>query len=177
MGLIKTSAGLPDNAVEFCTRTISGFEKKANHNKNESLVCFIAVISCTLAAPIFVTLGDTIFLGKIVPSVLSLGAAAATAWLQLRKPQQLWALYRSCQRELEDHRAKHHFTIEPYNDDDRDKVLATKVAEIAMTAHHGWLPLIPNPEHLSSLGEPGGKLAMRQGNSHAKQLSGGGHSS
>jgi hypothetical protein len=78
---------------------------------------------------------------------LSLAAAAATAWLQLRKPQQLWALYRSCQRELEDHRAKHHFAIEPYNEGDHDRVLAAKAAEVAMTAHHGWLPLIPNPEH------------------------------
>jgi SMODS and SLOG-associating 2TM effector domain 1 len=168
MAKAKTSADLPDSAVEFCTRTIRGFEKKADHNKKESLACFIAVISCTLATPIFVTLGSTIFIGKIVPSILSLGAAAATAWLQLRKPQQLWALYRSCQRELEDHRAKHHFAIEPYNEDECDRILATKVAEVAMTAHHGWVLLIPSPEHLSSSGEHGEKLIIRQGGLRAK---------
>jgi len=82
-----TGNGLPESVEEFCTTTLCGFEAKANHNKRESLGMFILVIVCTLVAPLFVTLGDGLWLGKVVPSVLSLLAAGATSWLQLRKPQ------------------------------------------------------------------------------------------
>ena len=145
---MASSDGLPESIEEFCTRTIRGFEEKADHNKNESLWTFILVIACTLVAPLFVTLGEGLWFGKVIPSFLSLLAGGGTTWLQLRKPQQLWALYRSCQRELEDERTKHFYKLGRYVNEDRDKLLAEKVAEVAMAAHHAWLPMVPNPEHL-----------------------------
>jgi hypothetical protein len=138
-----------ETAQEFCARTISGLTKKADHNKNEALYFFLTVIVATLATPLFVTLGDGLLMGKIVPSILSLLAAASTAWLQLRKPQQLWAIYRTAQRELEDQQTRHRFKLTPYDVlVDADKELAGHVAKIALQAHHKWLPMIPNPENL-----------------------------
>src|SRR4051794_39905675 len=89
------------NAAAFAESIRASFERKATHNKTEALLCFSTVIGCSLLAPMFVTLGEGLVWGKIIPSALSLLAAGMTTWLQLRKPQQLWALYRTCQRRLE----------------------------------------------------------------------------
>jgi hypothetical protein len=141
-----TSSSEAANA--FCRSTIEGFRKKADHNKNEALYSFMIVISTTLCAPLFITLASGFFWGKVVPSILSLLAAGATAWLQLRKPQQLWSLYRGAQRELEDQETKYIFGLDQYDSSDRDKLLAERVATIALNVHYQWLPLVPNPEQL-----------------------------
>lgn len=138
-----------ETVQEFCADTIHGLATKADHNKREALYSFVTVIVATLATPLFVTLGEGLFWGKIVPSSLSLLAAASTAWLQLRKPQQLWAIYRTAQRELEDQQTRHRFQLGPYDEAvDADKELAKRVAEIALRVHHQWLPMIPNPDNL-----------------------------
>lgn len=137
------------NAYKYGIDIKDGLEKKANHNKNEALWCFRIVMGATLLAPLFVTLGTDIIMGKIVPSVLSIGAAFSTAWLQLRKPQQLWALYRTAQRELEVHLTKFEYKIDEYKNkrnSDPNKILVKHVADIALDVHYKWLPIVPNPE-------------------------------
>ncbi|WP_116896499.1 DUF4231 domain-containing protein, partial [Pseudomonas syringae] len=107
----------------------------------------------SLLAPIFVSLGGEDFIfSKVVPSVLSVVVAFGTAWLQLRKPQHLWALYRGCQRKLEDNFAKYKFKFDEYNipENDAGKILAQRCAEIAMEAHNEWLPIMPKGENISS---------------------------
>ncbi|WP_050577852.1 SLATT domain-containing protein [Sinorhizobium meliloti] len=94
-----------ETALEYYASVRRGMREKANHNKLEAQGCFAAVIGCTLIAPLFVTLGEGPFLAKVVPSVLSVTAAGITSWLQLRKPQKLWVIYRRAQRELEEHKA------------------------------------------------------------------------
>jgi hypothetical protein len=142
----------PEDALSFCERSREGLRKKADHNKSEALGCFIVVISCTLAAPLFITLGSGFWLGKVLPSILSLAAAGATAWLQQRKPQQLWALYRGAQRELEDHETKRKYLIGEYEAaKDPDKLLAEKVAAIVLNVHYQWLPIVPSPDNLKTL--------------------------
>ena len=133
---------------QFAEETMQGFKKKADHNKAESLACFIAVVSCSLASPLFVTLGEGIIWGKIVPSVMSLTAAASTAWLQLRKPQSLWTLYRDCQRRIEDHLYKYRYRLAEYATEEAEssRHLADAIRKIAWDAHQRWLPLVPTPE-------------------------------
>jgi len=153
-------------AADFAEKTRAGFAKKADHNKRESLICFGATVFCTLVAPLFVTLGDGILWGKVVPSALSLLATASTAWLQLRKPQQLWALYRDCQRRIEDHQTRYRYRIGEYKDDEeRDRTLADNVRQIAWSAHERWVPLVPSPE---ALGHPSKKqLSLKAGEAEA----------
>ncbi|MCC6590188.1 MAG: DUF4231 domain-containing protein [Bryobacterales bacterium] len=139
----------PAEAQDLCRTRIKAFERKAAHNKRESQFCFMAVVLCTGIVPLFITLGEGPVWGKAVPAVLSTLAAIATAWLQLRKPQQLWSLYRSAQRELEDHDTKRNFLIDEYESaPDPDKLLAKNVAAISLNVHHQWVPMVPNPDHL-----------------------------
>lgn len=130
--------------------TVASFKKKADHNKNESLTCFVIVVLCSLVSPLFVTLGEGLWLGKVIPSVLSLSAAACTAWLQLRKPQSLWTLYRDCQRRIEDHQYQYQYSLSDYavSEEERTKLLAEAIRTVAWDAHQRWIPLVPTPESI-----------------------------
>ncbi len=150
------------SAEEYCKSVINSFKSKATHNKNESICFFWVSMGGALLAPLFVTLGEDIanFLGnygsvflfsKLIPSILSIAVAFSTAWLQLRKPQQLWALYRTSQRELENCLSEFQYKINDFeNCTDTEKLLAQKVSKIALAAHYDWLPMVPNPENLST---------------------------
>lgn len=140
--------------LEFCRQTIEHYKAKADHNKSETLRCFILVIVCTLTTPLFITLGPGLWLGKVAPSVLSLIAAGATAWLQQRKPQQLWSLYRTAQRELECHEIRYSYHIEEYEEPGNpEKTLAKNVASIILNTHRQWIPMVPAPDSLNVLKE------------------------
>lgn len=137
------------SAIAFCNRTIAGIEKKADHNKTEAMRCLVISMLSTLLAPIFIMTGEGLVVGKLIPALLTAVATFCTAWMQLRKPQQLWALYRGAQRELEDERTKFRFLLEPFaSASDPEKLLAERVANIALTLHDRWAPLVPNPESL-----------------------------
>jgi len=146
--------------AEYAELIIVGFKKKASHNKNESLICFSVSMIGSLAAPLFVTLGADIanaicfaeiWIAKFLPALLSILVALSTAWIQLRKPQQLWSLYRTCQREAEDALTKYKFRVDQYKDEDqRDELLISKVAKIALDAHYSWLNVVPTPENLQT---------------------------
>ena len=147
---LQSQADLVAQAEGYCQKLIEGFDSKANHNKRELLVCFMAAVICTTATPLFITLGPEFFWGKVVPSVLSAVATAATAWLQLRKPQHLWAMYRTAHRELQDHQTRYNHKIGAYADDaERHKILVENAADIAIDAHYDWLPVIPNVSQLN----------------------------
>ncbi len=136
---------------DFCKSVISGFKKKASHNKNESMYCFWVAMGGALLVPLFVTLGTEFLWAKVIPSLLSVSAAFSTAWLQLRKPQQLWALYRTAQRELEDNLYKYQYKVDEYEKHQApEKLLVEKVTKIAIDAHYSWLPMVPNPENIQA---------------------------
>jgi len=144
-------------ARELCQDAISEFKRKSDHNKRETMLCFIVSMSGTLAAPLFVALGDEMavqftvspfFLSKFIPSFLSVGAAFSTAWLQMRKPQQLWSLYRTAQRELEEHFRAYQFGLNDFADlDCSDKLLVARISDIYRKIHTSWVPLVPSPDH------------------------------
>lgn len=146
---------MSEDPLQAAEKTINGFKRKADHNKTESLACFIVVVACSLISPLFVTLGEGLIWGKIVPSVLSLSAAGSTAWLQLRKPQLLWSLYRDCQRRIEDHVCKFRYQLAEYSaaEPERSRLLADEVRKVAWEAHQRWLPLVPTPEAIGSSGK------------------------
>ncbi len=161
------------SAEEYCKSVINSFKSKATHNKNESIYFFWVSMGGALLAPLFVTLGEDIanFLGnygsvflfsKLIPSILSIAVAFSTAWLQLRKPQQLWALYRTSQRELENCLSEFQYKINDFeNCSDTEKLLAQKVSKIALAAHYDWLQMVPNPENLST---PSAQLVIKDSN-------------
>lgn len=141
-----------ENALAYAQRMKNHFASKADHNKRESLGYFILVIVSTLAVSAFVAFGEHKITSKVIPLCLSLVATAASTWLQFRKPHQLWAIYRTAQRYIESHMVRFRFEIDEYGDaQGREKLLAKRVAQIALAAHELWVPLIPSPEGLERL--------------------------
>lgn len=151
-------------AREICQNAIGEFKRKSDHNKRETMLCFIVSMSGTLAAPLFVTLGDGMatqiavspfLLSKVIPSLLSLGAAFSTAWLQMRKPQQLWSLYRTAQRELEEHFRAYQFKLNEFADlNGSDKLLVARISDVYKKIHASWVPLVPSPDQAVEPGKP-----------------------
>jgi hypothetical protein len=136
-----------ETAADFCQATRNGIARKADHNKREAMAYLTISLAATLLAPLFITLGEGMFFGKAVPAGLSVIASFCTAWLQLRKPQQLWSLYRGAQREIEDEQTKFNFRIGDYASAAvPDKLIVERVAAIALQLHQKWSPLVPNPE-------------------------------
>jgi hypothetical protein len=134
-------------SLTFAQTTCTGFKVKADHNKNESLWSLILILTSSLCAPLFITLAEGIFWSKAVPSILSVFAAGLTSWLQLRKPQKLWSMYRGAQRQIEDQITKFKFKIGDYKEsEDPGMLLAERVAEVALNAHNEWTSFVPSPE-------------------------------
>lgn len=129
---------------------ITHFKKKADHNKRESLWSFKLIMISTLASPLFVAFGTTELSSKFVPALLSLIAAGLTAWIQLRKPQNLWKTYRTAQRKLEVELEKYQFGIDEYSDDDKDTKVITKANDIYVAVHEQWSKLVPSPDDIKS---------------------------
>ena len=144
-----------ESASQYAQRMRKHFALKADHNKRESLAGFTFVVIGTLAVSGFVAFGTDVILAKIVPLCLSLTATAVSTWLHFRRPHQLWGIYRSAQRYIENNQVKHRFGVDEYGTaSDKDALLAKAVAEIALAANALWLPLIPSPEGLEKMGGP-----------------------
>ncbi|HIF9529888.1 TPA: DUF4231 domain-containing protein [Photobacterium damselae] len=140
-----------ESAASYALAQAKHFQSKADHNKVESIWCFRGVMICSLLAPLFVSLGEGVWLSKIIPSGLSAIAAFSTAWLQLRKPQTLWSVYRTTQRKIET--ALIHFKYktgdyEGISDLDADKLLISNVTNFASEAHHSWTKAVPDTNSL-----------------------------
>ncbi|PSW33991.1 DUF4231 domain-containing protein [Photobacterium phosphoreum] len=141
-------------AEQYAIEQANHYKKKADHNKEESIWCFRGVMVCSLLVPLFVSLGEGVWLSKIIPSFLSALAAFSTAWLQLRKPQALWTVYRTAQRKIETTLVHYQFRVEkfdftPDSTDQANKLLISEVTSFASEAHNIWTQNVPDVSALS----------------------------
>lgn len=90
----------------------------------------------------------------MVPSVCAALASFLTAWIKLRKPESLWSLYRTGQRQIEKELRYYKSGITPYNGNEPDKKLVENVSKIFDKTHTGWLKLVPNAEDLVTESSP-----------------------
>lgn len=144
------------NAISLTESWITHFKTKSDHNKSESLWCFRFIMLGSIAAPILLTLGETTFVSKVLPSICSGIAAFCTAWLQLRKPQSLWATYRTAERNLESLTIKHKFRVDDFDgmsEEDADKMLASKTVEVISKVNADWASQVSN-YNSGTIGKP-----------------------
>lgn len=105
----------------------------------------------TLSAPLLVGLGEGVLYAKVLPSILSAVAAFCTAWLQLRKPQELWSVYRNAQRQIEVQVTHFDFKVAEYTDLGENKaseLLALNVSNLVLETNSRWTQHVPNPSNL-----------------------------
>ncbi|MBE4576509.1 hypothetical protein BOO30_03150 [Vibrio navarrensis] len=139
------------SAREYSTEQAEHFKNKADHNKKESLWCFRIIMLGTLSAPLLVGLGEGVLYAKVLPSILSVVAAFCTAWLQLRKPQELWSIYRNAQRQIEAQITHFDFSVAEYTGLDESKaseLLALHVSNLVLETNSRWIKHVPNPSSL-----------------------------
>lgn len=140
-----------DELVQHCKLKVNEMKRKASHNKNETLWSFKLIMISTLAVPIFISFGDGDIYGKLIPSILAAISAFLTAWLQLRKPNQLWSLYRSAQRDLENELLLYKFGSEKYSDAaTKEKILIEDFSKIYMKVNENWTSLVPTKDDVVS---------------------------
>ncbi|WP_077927053.1 DUF4231 domain-containing protein [Wohlfahrtiimonas populi] len=144
---------IENNAVNLVKTKILDMKKKANHNKLEALWGVRIIILFGMSAPIFIAFGSGLVYGKIIPSVLSLIAAILTAWLQIRKPQNLWYIYRTAQRKFEVEIELYQFDIGFYNvkTEEKDKILIRQVTDIYLDTHNKWSEIVPSMKNIEKL--------------------------
>jgi hypothetical protein len=139
------------SARQYGVEQLNHFKEKAAHNKFESLWCFRLIMLSTLTAPLFVSLADGFWLSKVTPSVLSTIAAFSTAWLQLRKPQELWSLYRGAERVIETQITHYDFSSGKYKGLEKsvaDQFLVEKISQVKLDTHDSWSKKIPSQSDL-----------------------------
>lgn len=98
-----------------------------------------------------VSLADGLWLSKVAPSVLSAIAAFSTAWLQLRKPQELWSLYRGAERVIEAQITHYDFSSGKYKAIEQkvaDQLLVEKISQVKLDTHESWSKKIPSQSDL-----------------------------
>src|SRR5689334_21128155 len=104
-----------ETPLEYAERTREGIAGKANRDKRLTTILFFLVFAGTVSTPVVIlTLPDPF--SKVVPAVVSAIAAFATGWIQLRKPQERWAIYRTAQREVEFEIDQYQFRNGAYGD-------------------------------------------------------------
>lgn len=139
---------------EQCETIRQELEKKANHNKKESLLSFKLIMAATILSPVLINISENPYISKWAPTLLTGTASFLTAWLTLRKPESLWGIYRTSQRAIEKQLRLYDNKIDDYEQDDRDKVLIKKVTGIFDLTHEEWLKLVPSQELIKKLSKP-----------------------
>ena len=138
---------MSNDLVNYCEEKINEMKNKANHNKNETLWSFRIIMISTLAVPLFISFGDSNLLSKVIPSILSAISAFSTAWVQLRKPNQLWSLYRTAQRELENELDLYKFNSKKYSEvEHKEQLLIEEFFSKYYEVNDEWKKLVPKAE-------------------------------
>jgi hypothetical protein len=58
------------------------------------------VLFSTVISPVLILISDIDITSKYIPAFLTASASLSTYWIQLRKPQERWVVYRTAQREI-----------------------------------------------------------------------------
>ena len=139
------------NSLEYSKKISDGIKAKAKKNKEFSTLLFFVVLFSTVVSPVLILISDNFWISKFSPAILTACAALASYWIQLRKPHERWALYRTAQRDIEFEIDQFTFKNGDYSEENPDKVLADRVSKRALKLHYDWMPLVPKSKELQKL--------------------------
>lgn len=145
-----------DSALNLCTDVAKSIGKKASKNKVRARVLTMSTTAATAAIPVFIGLsGDDFVTGKAVPSILAALTATIVALGQIERPHERWSLYRRYQRILEADAKRYKYRIAPFDDPDRDRILAARVAQYELDLQAEWEGLIPTSSEIAAVTKEG----------------------
>ena len=133
---------LEENSIQYALRHRDYFKNKSNKNKRISNKLLIIIILSSVLTPVFILVSADFWISKLLPSVLGAAAAFSSYWIQLKKPQEKWILFRSAQRQIEYEIDIYKFNLSNLSQKDLEKSLAMKVSQINLEAHQNWIPLL-----------------------------------
>lgn len=136
---------------EFAIKICDGIKAKSDKNKCFSTFLFFVVLVATVIIPVLILISDNFYISKAIPAFLSASAALSSYWIQLRKPHERWALYRTSQREIESEINKYRYSIDEYDNASKDTLLAKKVNELALKLHYDWMPMVPTTKEIQNI--------------------------
>ena len=141
-----------NNALRHAEEIKNGIKAKADKNKSWSTFFFAVIILATVISPTLILVSDYDIVSKYIPAGLSILAAIAAYWIQIRKPNERWVLYRTYQRELEYEISQYKFETGKYDtEEDKEKLLANSVNEKALKLHYDWVPIVPKATDVKSI--------------------------
>jgi hypothetical protein len=140
-------------ALDYAKKTCSGIKEKADVNKKGSTALFLGLLIPTAISPILILLPFDGFIFRIIPATITAIAAICSAWMQLRKPQERWVIYRTAQREIEYEIDQYTSRINDYKGEDRDEILADRISKRALQLHYEWIPIFPKTNDISRINE------------------------
>lgn len=144
-----------ETAIKYAQRIRNGIEKKSKQNKNNSTFLIFIVLFSTVLSPVLILISDCDIISKYIPAFLTAGAALASYWIQLRKPQERWVLYRTAQREIEFEIDQFQHNLGEYTIVNKEMVLADNVSKRALKLHYEWMPFVPRAEEITKINKGG----------------------
>jgi Protein of unknown function (DUF4231) len=109
------------------------YETKANENKSRFHIFQAIIIIASVIIPIVNLIDFATFEIRIISSILGGTVAGVTAFMQLKKYQENWLLYRATEENLEKEKYLFLYGAGPYSDakdDNRKKILVERVESI-----------------------------------------------
>lgn len=115
------------------TEQMKWYETKANENKSRFQIFQTVIIIASVIIPIVNLIDFATFEIRIISSVLGGTVAGVTAFIQLKKYQENWLLYRATEENLKKEKYLFLYDAGPYSDaidDNRKKILVERVESI-----------------------------------------------
>jgi len=138
--------------IEFAEKIRDGIFKKANINKKWATFLFGIIILATVLSPTLILVSNNDIISKYTPAGLTVLAAISAYWIQVRKPNERWVLYRTYQREIEHEINSYKFATGKYKDaQEKEKLLAESINDKALKLHYDWIPMVPKATELEEL--------------------------
>jgi hypothetical protein len=138
--------------IEYANKIKYGIKAKSDETKRFSTFLFLVILISTVFSPALILISNEPWLSKYLPAFLTACAALASYWIQLRKPQERWLIYRTAQREIEYEIDQYTFGNGDYvESNNKDLLLTDRVSKRALQLHYEWMPIVPKIDDVNKI--------------------------